>query len=53
MKKWHIYFKKENGESFDEYIEAMFFEDAVNIADAREDAEIDVEKTVTAFFKEN
>lgn len=53
MKKWHIYFKKANGESFDEYIEAMFFEDAVNIADAREDAEIDVEKTVTAFFKEN
>lgn len=54
MKKWRFYFKDlNNGKLFDEYIKANSFEEAVEIADARENAEIDVDRTVRAFFKGN
>lgn len=51
MKKYKFYFKGENGETFAEYIEASNYEKAVNIADSKENVEIDVDKTVIAFFR--
>ena len=52
MKNYKFYFKNvNNGESFSEYIKANNYTEAVDIADSREDAEIDVDKTVMAFFR--
>lgn len=52
MKNYKFYFKNlKNGEIFEKIIKANSYEEAVNIADSKENAEIDVDRTVMAFFK--
>lgn len=55
MKKYKFYFKKENGEIFGEYINAISYEIAVNVAcekEEKEAVELDINRTVMAFFTE-
>lgn len=52
MKNYKFYFKNlKNEEIFEETIKANSYEEAVNIADSKENAEIDVDRTVMAFFR--